>query len=307
MQQYFWDKPLFKNTVTIAIPLILTFINEIVGDWFLNSKFNLYKILVIIIGIFYVWIEFYYFKQEDKNKSSVSELKNDLRIMELEKGTYEQTLISLITIFSDSANSIGNMTETIANKSYYNKAEWNFKRVATGICEKLYDTICSKNMEYSEFSVNIMIYDTKAKGKERNVKMIAHKSKYPTKPTIFLEKLPINKFKDFFAVKLFSKNKQDIIILDTPDEINQKFIFKDDEHPNYTQYVGIPIHCNGNQMVSLLQICAFNDSKIGDTKTDIMDFVCKCIIPFTHFALLAYNIETNIDTAVKVFSEKEVS
>lgn len=308
LQQYFWDKPIWKKSITLGVPFVLTFINEIVGAWILdNGKFNLYKLIVIVLCTCYLLMEVRYFKQEKENKTSIDGLKAEKIDLESDKRCYEQTITSLITIFADSANSISNITYTMESSKTLNKAEWNFNRVATGICDKLYEIICDRNAEYSDFSVNIMLYDTKAKGKNRYIKMIAHKSMYPTKPTIFLEKLYLNKRRDFFAVKLFDKNKQDIQIMDTPNEVNQRFTFKDNEHPNYNQYVGIPIHCNGNQMVSLLQICAFNKSKIGDSKNDIMEFVLKCVIPFTHFALLAYNIEANMDGTVDVLTKGEVS
>ncbi|WP_289811239.1 hypothetical protein [Thomasclavelia cocleata] len=104
--------------------------------------------------------------------------------------------------------------------------------------------------------------------------------------------LSFRKNSEFYAVKLFKRNKHEIDVLIDKKEVNEKFIYKDENnHPDYSQYIAIPIHCSGNDMLSLLQIIAFGDSKIGQTKNEITQKINKYIFPYTQLGLMAYKYE----------------
>ena len=84
--------------------------------------------------------------------------------------------------------------------------------------------------------------------------MIADKGKYETHPDTFKRKIYLSSNKEFYAVKMFKKNSPEITLLITGEEVKEKFVFSDDkkEHPNYTQYVSIPIHCSGKDRKSVV-------------------------------------------------------
>ena len=137
--------------------------------------------------------------------------------------------------------------------------------------------------------------------------MIAEKSKFETPSDSFDKTMYISSHKDFYAVKLFNKNKTDAAILTTKEEIMEKFVFSDEkkEHPNYTQYIGIPIHCDSNQMISLLQICAYNNSYIGENKSEISDVINNYILPFAYYALMNSKIEKSLINSIKLINKED--
>ena len=58
-------------------------------------------------------------------------------------------------------------------------------------------------------------------------------------------------------------------------------------------------------MICLLQICAFGEEKIANTKSDILKIVQEYIIPFTQFALLAYKMEKTLVTSLSMLEKME--
>ena len=101
------------------------------------------------------------------------------------------------------------------------------------------------------------------------------------------------------------KIKVQIKILTTKEEVNEKFVYIDEEHPEYCQYIGIPIVCAGNKMICLLQICAFKNDKIANTKSEIMDIIMTYILPFTQFALMNYKVEKGFISSFSVIDKLE--
>ncbi len=174
-----------------------------------------------------------------------------------------------------------------------------------GVCRGIYEALCIYTGQ-EDFSVNVMLYDVNEKGKKRNIRMIAQKGRYEKQPKIFDTPLNLKTDKDFYAVKMFNRNSPDISILTTSSEIDKNFVFSDEgDHPKYSQYVGVPIHCSGNQMISLLQICALNDSKIAEGKDDIMEMINKYILPFAYFALLTNKIEKGLLNGMSIVKESK--
>ena len=183
---------------------------------------------------------------------------------------------------------------------------WNFRVASSGICNSIYDALCSLNST-DDYSVNIVVYDMNAKAKSKNIRMIAEKSKFETPSDSFDKTMYMATNKNFFAVKLFNKNQTSPTILTTKEEIMEKFVFSDDkkDHPNYTQYVAVPIHCNSSNMISLLQICSYNDSYIGKTKSEISDIINNYILPFTYFALMNSKLEKALINSIKLINKEE--
>ena len=122
--------------------------------------------------------------------------------------------------------------------------------------------------------------------------MIAHASKFGNTPDIYGNPIFFRSNSEFYAVKLFKKNKHEPDVLIDKNEINEKFIYKDESnHPDYSQYIAIPIHCNGSDMLSLLQIISLGESKFGETKSEITRKINKYLLPYIRLGLLSYKYE----------------
>lgn len=295
-------------------PVIIGALFSALGSWdFKNDKYIWIKILsVIVLLLWYIFTSYKYYKEDEEIKTKLEELskkindlKTNIEISNVNNKTYNRVLISLTSLFSICAEGINNIANNLLKKEA-KLDNWNYKTICAGICNGVYETLCIYSNCF-DFSVSVMLYDINAKGKAKNIKMIAQKGRYEGHPDIFETPLSLTKYKDFYAVKMFKKNSPDISILTTNNDINKNFVFSDNgkDHPKYSQYIGIPIQCSGKQMISLLQICAFNDSKIADSKDEIMEFVNKYILPFTYFALLNNKIEKGLANSISVIERKE--
>lgn len=295
-------------------PIIIGALFSSLGAWdYKNDKFFWIKIIVVsILLLWYIFTSWKYYKLEEniqleikRLNEQIKELNADMKYTQDKNNTYNKVVLSLTSLFNKSADSINDIAKNLLlRKATLDK--WNYKTVCVGICNGIYETLCVCS-GCSDFSVSVMQYDTNARGKAKNIRMIAEKSKYEGNSSIFDIPLNMNKYKDFYAVKMFKKSSPQISILTTPGDINLNFVFSDssNDHPKYNQYIGIPILCSGKQMISLLQICAFDKSKIADTKDKIMEIINEYILPFAYYALLNNKIEKGFVNSISMIREVE--
>lgn len=293
------ENKVVKVFFVYVLPLLIGGLFSALGSWDYTKDslfFGKLGILVICVGI-YIYTTMQYLKYEKEKDDRINQLtekledkEKEIKMLSKEKNSLAKGTRELSTLCLDSSNSINELSKNLLNGEMTLEV-WNFKKVATGICNSVYEVLCEVCKPFDDFTVNIVLDDITARGKKKNVTMIAHKGKYEKYPGKFEEKMYYNKNKSFYAVKLFKSNSTDIKILTTKEEVNEKFVYVDEEHPEYAQYVGIPIVCSGNKMICLLQICAFKNDKIGNDKNEILDIIMTYIIPFIQFALMNYKVE----------------
>lgn len=303
-----------KCIFVYVIPIIIGGVFSALGTWDLknDSLFLVKLILLIVLLLWYVFTSFKYsrFEKDLNEEISQKEEKIDELLVENEKqkqvsSSFFKETQKISTLCLDSSNSINELGKKVL-EGKRTLDVWNFTKVATGICSSIYEVLCCVSSPNDEFTVNILLDDITATGKKRNYTMIAHKGKFEEYPSKFQEKMVYKEHPNFYATKLFKSGKADIKILTTKEEVNEKFVYGDeDDHPEYSQYVGIPIVCSGNRMICLLQICAFGNDKIADTKKGIMDIVKTYILPFAQFALLNYKVEKGFLSSLSVIGKLE--
>lgn len=290
-------------------PLIIGAIFSSLGSWdYKKDRYFLAKILSLaILFIIYLVTSYSYYKYASENDNAFKSAKENEERLIKKNNAYNKVTLSLTSQFNNSAEAINEISKNIL-KGGAKLDIWNYKKVCTGICQGVYETLCELT-GYDDFSVNVMLYDVNSKGRYKNIKMIAHKSKYEGHPSSFGQPLFLSKDSDFYAVKMFNKGKPDISILTTSEEVKEKFTFSDESnnHPKYSQYVGIPIICSVNHMISLLQICAFNDSTIADKKENIAKIINTYILPYTYFALLTNKVERSLMNSISKIERMEDS
>lgn len=298
----FWDKKGIKlfcayiNPIIIGvdIPLIFDFWNK---NW---TGFYIAVFVGIILLFLFAYTSYRTIRRENEKGQNEAILRTKIDSLEeknknliKKEQSFDRGMRELATLFYDSSTSLNKISNHILHGDTTLDL-WNFKKVSTGICNSIYNLLCEICNPCNDFTVNIMLADATATGNKRNITMIAHKGKYEKYPSKFEEKLYFNKYSSFYAVKVCKSNNTDIRILTTKAEVNEKFVYVDEDHPEYSQYVGIPIVCSGNKIICLLQICAFGNDKIGETKADILQIITKYIFPFTHYALLTYKVEKSL-------------
>lgn len=302
-----------KVIFVYILPIIIGALFSALGNWdYKKDDLFWIKICILIpLVILYVYTTVQYVKMEKNINEQIVDLnkiiaENKEKIISLERETncYSKETRALSTLCLDSSNSINTLSKNVL-AGVRTLDVWNYKKVATGICNSVYEVLCERCKPFDDFTVNIVLDDITATGAKRNVTMIAHKGKYEKYPGKFEEKMYYNKNSSFYAIKLFKSKSTDIKILTSKEEVNEKFVYVDEDHPEYSQYVGIPIVCSGNKMVCLLQICSFKDDKIGSSKNEILDIIMTYIIPFIQFALLNYKIEKGFVSGFSVIEKME--
>lgn len=282
-----------KYILNFVFPIIIgelfsAFINCMGTNNFKKTCIILFSLIIIIV--LYGFCVCRYFKIEKNIDEKLEKSERENKILKAQNNVYQKNSVLLTSLFNSAASEVNKIANELKQKPKLEK--WNYKVSSKLICNAVYETLCSLTGK-DDFSVNIVVYDFKAKGKSKNIKMIAEKSKFETPSDTFEKTMYMSSNKDFYAVKMFNKNSNSLAILTTNEEIKEKFVFSEDknEHPYYTQYVGIPIHCDSNKMVSLLQISSLNDTHIGTTKEDIINNINNFILPFTYLSLLNNKIE----------------
>ena len=129
--------------------------------------------------------------------------------------------------------------------------------------------------------------------------MIAHEgANWNDPPNILgVRRLLKQKNNVHYSMKQFIDNNPKINVLADKDSISRVF---DKYKDSYNQYIGIPICSKGNNMISLIEIVAHQDSIIAKNRSDILEIVNKHVICYQYFALLAHKIEKNMTTTIDV-------
>lgn len=291
----FLSKKIVKYVLNFIFPIIISelisaIINLMGEDISFEKKFIILLVSLFLVIIIYGFCICRYFKIETNIEEKLFRLAHDNNILRTQNNVYQKNSVLLTSLFNSEASEVNKIANEL--KLRRKLENWNYKVSSKLICNAVYDTLCSLTGK-DDFSVNVVIYDFKVKGKSKYIKMIAEKSKFETPSDAFEKKMYISSNKDFFAVKMFNRNSNALVILTSGTEIKEKFVFSDNkkDHPNYTQYVGIPIHCDSNKMVSLLQITSLNDTLIGETKNEITNSINNFVLPFTYLLLLNNKVE----------------
>lgn len=309
----FLEKKFVKVFCVYINPIIIGLLLPITVELYPNkgAKFYIVLAITVILLLSYVYTSYMYLKNEKKDQENQKDLVDKITTLEVrnsllekEKEAFNKGMRELATLFYDSSSSLNEISYLILNGNR-SLDVWNFKKVATGVCSSVYNLLCEVCKPCDDFTVNIMLADSTATRSKKNITMIAHKGKYEKYPGKFETKLYFEKNDTFYAVKVFKSSNTDIRILTTKEEVNEKFVYVDEEHPEYNQYVGIPIICSGNKIVCLLQICAFGNDKIAETKSEILKIVKEYIFPFTHYALLSYKVEKSLVSSFSAFEKNE--
>lgn len=302
----FLSKKFVKYLLNFILPICIGELVSAIIGYISNNDFHrsfAIALIVLILSIIIYGICIYRYIEIDKTlaeKLEKSEKENTL--LKAKNTVYQKSSVLLTSLFNSTATEVNKIANELDQKPQLEN--WNYKVSSKLICSAVYEVLCTLTGK-DDFSVNIVVFDFNAKGKSKNIQMIAEKSKYETPSDTYEKIMYISSNKDFYAVKMFNKNLNSPAILTTSEEIKEKFVFREDkkDHPNYTQYVAIPIHCDSNKMVSLLQISSLNDAYIGNNKQDIADNINNFILPFTYLSLMNNKIEKLAITSLSTINK----
>lgn len=305
-----------KVLIQIALPLVIALVDNITGDWIVNGKIvnivNSNKKYVIIMSIVYIIIIIWYAYNEHKKDKEEVNYDNNIRAKDKIINTYCKEISLITAIFDQTQDNINKLTKTFSRNKEFDLREWNFESIATPICKGIYETILLSAENGDSFSVNIYkkYRIKKADGKiVERVKMIAHEGDHKYEPKILGVPKLYKPNSEYQYMKQFVNSNPKRTILLGREEIRKAFKFNGDYEnykDEYSQYIGIPVICKGNTMISLIEIIAHEDSKIAIDKEHIEKIINNYVLPYQYFLLMSHKIEKNMKTTIKFINKEDI-
>lgn len=250
------------------------------GEWKVDGKWNISFCngLSIAIIVLYVVLLFYFARKNRKEDISIEKLNSKLHC---------------VSVTSEGIQNLIQYLHTKIKDILYNKDSLDIFNASTSICRQVYLSL-SDIFPSNKDNITVNIY-RKDRDDNGNLfcSMIAHEgTKSP--PKIYLRKLFLDEKKGekkYLCQKIFINNNPDYYILMTKEEISKNFSLKKNNRGKYSQYIGVPLTNNDNNIVALLEINVLNDNKIFDSREDALDFILISLCPFISIFMLCINLD----------------
>lgn len=290
----FFTKPVNKAFISAAFTVIIGVITSILGNWDTSQPFFALKVfLFILLIILYFVFTIFCTKIDLKQRYSNEVLKNQV-------DTFEALVISIISICQTTASDVNTCIHLANEKHIIDPNIWNYEKSCRLITEHIYSNICklSNSKKYGVAYIRLI----EDKNNESEVEMVAYANQNHHKPTIFKKKRPfkgenINLNNAYHDICLFADGKADTDIRFGSDEVNEVFVYDSKEKAaknrnKYHLYIGIPVFCDNNKMIGLLEIVGLDESKLKcATKEEVDEIVNKFFVPYANIFLLLHKLE----------------
>jgi len=63
--------------------------------------------------------------------------------------------------------------------------------------------------------------------------------------------------------------------------------------------------CKGNDVISLIEIIAHEDSMISSNKENLENVINEYMLPYQFFLLMSYKIERNMKTTIEIINRED--
>lgn len=204
----------------------------------------------------------------------------------------EDLMENLPTCFRTSAESIHELVKNARQTGEIDTRIWNYRRISDFVCTQLYHFIKSIAYKGENFSVNYII---PAPNGKREYFMLSYDGNETDRPNIYMCSISQTKAAPFYFARLFQRNNPAVSYLTTSEEVSAHFYFaSENSRGKYSQYIGIPIYCEGNNMLGLLQIVACEGSVIAAERTQLEYIVHRYIMGYADLILFAEKIQSGI-------------
>lgn len=226
---------------------------------------NTFFILTGILGIIYFCLLVYYSKVNE----NIEELKLAMSGIENDRKAFERMMQEFQAL----------------SKNYAEMFEesWDFEEFCKICCEAIYRTFAELKIPDAEISVS---YETFYKrSNKKYIKMIAQKNKSGARPKIYKKERSMDK-NGYYDIQVLLEQNPEIVILASKEEIRKHFKSGTTDVCKYNQYIAIPNVDKNNEILGLLQIIAFGNTKIGNTYEEIRKRAISYGMPLVSLLLL---------------------
>lgn len=252
------------------------------------------KVHILITCVFiviYNWITILidsYQKYQEQTIKCVKEIVNRETVI---NGTIGRKIYDITKSISSKAN-------FIPIKSDFNNL--SYQDIAALVCHNIYDAIkISTNKDTHQ--VSLMQRFKEKKTGVQYIKMISYGNANQISPSVFDKHFYLASDYSYYHVKIFKDNQNGIFILKDAKEIKKEFAaYKKCNENNVVQYIAIPVLCESEGIVSLLQIEITEEALIGRSKEEIMEFI-KPFMAYIHILTVSYYQDELFKLIIKKF------
>jgi hypothetical protein len=254
-------------------------------------KDKLHILITCVFIVLYNWVTILidsYQKYQEQTIKCVKEIVNRETVI---NDTIGRKLYDITKCISSKTNLIP-IKSDFGNLSYQD--------VAALVCHNIYDAIKVSTGRDSH-QVSLMQRFKEKKTGIQYIKMISYGNANQISPSIFDKHFYLDSDLCYYHVKIFNENQNDIFILKNVNEIKKELVYgKKFNDNNIVQYIAIPVVCENEGIVSLLQIEITEEFLIGRTKEEIREFV-KPFMAYIHILTVNYYQEELFKVLVKKF------
>lgn len=268
----------FLFTIVFAFQMRLTDFDKYKLD---ELEFYLDKVHILITCVFiiiYNWMTILidsYQKYQERTIKCVKEIVN------------RETVINdtIGRKIYDITKGISGKLNFIPIKSDFNNL--NYQDIAALVCHNIFDAI-KISTDKDTHQVSLMQRFKEKKTGVQYIKMISYGNANQISPSIFDKHFYLNSDQNYYHVKIFNENQNGIFILRDAAEIKKELLYdKKCNDIKIAQYIAIPVVCENEGIVSLLQIELSEEALIGRSKEEILEFV-KPFMAYIHILTVNY-------------------
>ncbi len=244
-------------------------------------------VFIVIYNWFTILIDSYQ-KYQEQTIKCVKEIINRETVI---NDTIGRKLYDITKSISSKSNSIP-IRSDFGNLSYQD--------VAALVCHNIYDAI-KISTEKDSHQVSLMQRFKEKRTGIQYIKMISYGNANQISPSIFDKHFYLDSDQNYYHVKIFNENQNNIFILQNASEIKKELVYgKKFNENSIVQYIAIPVVCENEGIVSLLQIEITEELLIGRTKEEIREFV-KPFMAYIHILTVSYYQDELFKVLVKKF------
>lgn len=254
-------------------------------------KDKVHILITCVFIVIYNWITILvdgYQKYQEQTIKCVKEIVNRETVI---NDTIGRKLYDITKSISSKSNSIPIKTDF---------SNLNYQDIAALVCHNIYDAI-KISTDKDTHQVSLMQRFKEKRTGVQYIKMISYGNANQISPSIFDKHFYLDCDQSYYHVRLFNENQNGIFILKNEAEIKKEFVYGKKSNDNkIAQYIAIPVVCENEGIVSLLQIEITEELLLGRTTDEIREFI-KPFMAYIHILTVNYYQDELFKVVIKKF------
>ncbi len=282
----FYDDPKLRAGISTILTALVSISLAFLGDWnYKQSGFLCELCLFIFLTLFDLCYVMFCAAQDFKEHALINELKR-------ENDVFKKAMSGIVSISQDNSTKINECLHQYLSDGKINSQVWNYKKACYILCATIYEFVIkltkNEKVEISYVKLNESV--------PNEIQLYAYRNQNNQPPNL----LNVSRnFKDtnaisYYDMELFKRHCAETYALYGSDEINNHFFRTREERERnpkkYKEFVAIPVFCDNQKMVGLLQIACLEDCSLAEDKAILKEVANKFFVPYANLFLLLHKM-----------------